>query len=78
MTGHRRSEPIVVRHSSKGGKTYSIIVKGERSVDVLHEAVAEDPDVVTETEVLAHDRSGAHTVTITNETLEVEAEKRTS
>ena len=75
MTFHRISKHIVVRHSSKAGKADSIIVKGERSVDVLHEAVTEEPDGVAETEVLAHDRTVAQTATCTG-LPKVEAGKR--
>ena len=37
----------------QGGEADSAVVEGESSVDVLHEAVTEQPDVAAETEVLA-------------------------
>ena len=50
---------MVVRGSSKGSEADSVLDKRERGVDILHEAVTKEPDVVTETEVLARDRTDA-------------------
>lgn len=43
----------------EGGEADRVRVEGERGVDVLHEAVAEQPDVAAEAEVLASDRTNA-------------------
>jgi hypothetical protein len=49
----------VAGRSSKRSKADSALVEREGSVDVLHEAVTEQPDVVTKTEVLASDSTNA-------------------
>ena len=41
------------------GEAESVVVDGEHGVGVLHEAVAEQPDVVAEAEVLARERADA-------------------
>ena len=41
------------------GEADGVPVEGERGVDVLHEAVAEEPDVAAETDVLAGERADA-------------------
>ena len=43
----------------EGGEADRVLVEGERGVDVLHEAVAEEPDVAAEADVLARERADA-------------------
>ena len=46
ITVHCGSKPRVFHCSGEGGEADSVLVEGERGVDVLHEAVTEEPDVI--------------------------------